>query len=241
LVPARLSAADEKRWVATMLERLAARERRRRPTDDALLERARDLSRRFLDDAVTPRSVRWVANQRTRWGSCTPQDGTIRLSDRLLGMPGWVIDYVLIHELAHLREPGHGPGFWQLVRRYPKADRARGYLEGVAATANLPIAADTDTEVPDAAAPDADVPDPEALRPEERTDSEPFDPELPDPELPEPERPDPEIPDTAVLDADVLDLEAAGPGGAAAGPGGAADDVDDAGGGAGAATGEVVS
>lgn len=142
LVPARLSRADEKRWVATMLERLAARERRRRPTDETLLERARELSRRYLDDEVTPRSVRWVANQRTRWGSCTPQDGTIRLSDRLLGMPGWVIDYVLIHELAHLREPGHGPSFWALVRRYPKAERARGYLEGVAAAANLPIAAD---------------------------------------------------------------------------------------------------
>lgn len=144
LVPARLSAADEKRWVATMLERLAARERRRRPNDETLLGRARELARRYLDEDVTPRSVRWVTNQHTRWGSCTPQDGSIRLSDRLLGMPGWVIDYVLIHELAHLRVPGHGPGFWALVRRYPKADRARGYLEGVAAAANLPIAADTD-------------------------------------------------------------------------------------------------
>jgi predicted metal-dependent hydrolase len=64
-------------------------------------------------------------------------DGTIRLSERLQGMPSWVIDYVLVHELAHLLVPGHGPDFWQWVKRYPRTERARGYLEGVSAAAGL--------------------------------------------------------------------------------------------------------
>jgi predicted metal-dependent hydrolase len=75
----------------------------------------------------------------SRWGSCTTGDGTIRLSDRLQSMPVWVIDYVLLHELAHLLEPGHNARFWQLVDRFPKSERAKGYLEGIAAAANLDL------------------------------------------------------------------------------------------------------
>ncbi|MFC4050593.1 M48 family metallopeptidase [Actinomadura syzygii] len=143
MVPSRLSKAEEEQWIATILERLEERERRRRPTDADLQSRARDLSRRYLAGRADPVSVRWVANQRARWGSCTPDDGTIRLSTRLRGMPSWVVDYVLVHELAHLLIPGHGADFWELVGNYPKADRARGYLEGVAAAAHLPLEADT--------------------------------------------------------------------------------------------------
>jgi len=139
LLPARMSRAEEHRWVGVMLERLAAQERRRRPSDAELLNRARVLCRRYLDDVSPPASVRWVSNQGMRWGSCTPSDRTVRLSSRLRGMPSWVIDYVLVHEIAHLVEPGHTPAFWDLVRRYPQADRARGYLEGVAAAAQLPL------------------------------------------------------------------------------------------------------
>ncbi len=136
-VPARMSKAEEARWVAVLLERLAKSERRRRRGDDDLGERARVLSRRYLDGRAAPRSVRWVDNQGGRWGSCTPADGTIRLSHRLQGMPDWVVDYVLLHELAHLIEPGHGPRFWALLEPYPRLERARGFLEGVAATASL--------------------------------------------------------------------------------------------------------
>lgn len=144
MVPAGLSASDEREWIDTVLRRLAARERRRHPSDDALFDRARELSRRYLGGRAAPASVRWVTNQHSRWGSCTPDDGTIRLSGQLRGMPGWVVDYVILHELAHLIEPGHGPAFWRLVNRYPKTERARGYLEGVAATARLPLAAEAD-------------------------------------------------------------------------------------------------
>ncbi|MFC7327695.1 M48 family metallopeptidase [Marinactinospora rubrisoli] len=137
LVPASFSRAEEQRWVDRMLQRLAAREERRRPSDDALQARATELAERYLGDMVRPASVRWVDNQNARWGSCTPADRSIRLSRRLSGMPGWVVDYVLIHELVHLVVPGHGRDFWQLVQRYPKAERARGYLEGVSAAPRL--------------------------------------------------------------------------------------------------------
>lgn len=139
MMPAGLSAAEEREWIATVLERLDRRERRRQPSDAALFDRARELATRYLDGRVAPVSVRWVSNQHSRWGSCTPADGTIRLSAQLRGMPGWVVDYVLLHELTHLLEPGHGPAFWKWVNRYSKTERARGYLEGVAATAGLPL------------------------------------------------------------------------------------------------------
>lgn len=141
LLPARMSASDERRWVAQMLERLDAKERRGR-RDTSLLERATALSRRFLDGNARPASVNWVDNQASRWGSCTPADGSIRLSSRLQGMPSWVIDYVIVHELAHLLVPRHGPDFWALVERYPRTERARGYLLGVAAAAGLKITDD---------------------------------------------------------------------------------------------------
>ena len=137
LIPARMSLAEERRWVTAMLERLARQDRKLRPGDSALLERAVALSRRYLEGAPVPANVRWAGNQGSRWGSCTPADRTIRLSDRLQGMPGWVLDYVIVHELVHLRVPGHGADFWAEVARYARTERARGYLEGVSATAGL--------------------------------------------------------------------------------------------------------
>jgi len=143
LIPARFTKREEAEWVETMLGRLDRRESRRRPSDDLLVARAQELSRRFLDGKAVPDSVRWVENQQARWGSCTIDDGSIRLSHRLQGMPEWVIDYVLLHELTHLLEPGHGPDFWALVDRYPRTERARGYLEGVSEAAGLPWTDDT--------------------------------------------------------------------------------------------------
>jgi hypothetical protein len=142
LIPARFTPTQEREWVSRMLERLSAQERRRRPNDDELLVRAASLSERYLGGLARPVSVSWVGNQNSRWGSCTPADGTIRLSSRLLGMPGWVIDYVLLHELAHLVQPGHGPKFWSLMESFPRTERARGFLEGFAAARDLPIGED---------------------------------------------------------------------------------------------------
>ena len=134
LIPAAFSPAEERRWVAQMVAKLQTREERRRRSlggDEDLMARARVLSEAHLDGLAVPTSVRWVDNQQRRWGSCTPADGSIRLSSRLRSMPEYVVDYVLVHELVHLLEPGHDARFWSLVARYPRAERARGFLEGV--------------------------------------------------------------------------------------------------------------
>ncbi len=68
---------------------------------------------------------------RHRWGSCTPEDGTIRVSSRLAAYPSWVLDYVLVHELAHLVVPNHGPDHDAWVDRFPYSERARGFLIAV--------------------------------------------------------------------------------------------------------------
>jgi predicted metal-dependent hydrolase len=136
LIPQRMSRADERVFVDQMVQRVLAREARSvgARSDDELLARARRLASAYLIDdqgrAPAPSSVRWVANQQQRWGSCTPSTGAIRISDRLRSMPDWVIDYVVLHELAHLAEPTHSTRFWQLVGRYPDAEKAKGYLEG---------------------------------------------------------------------------------------------------------------
>ena len=130
LVPARLSAADERRWVARMVDQLAGSEARRRPSDAELLARATALSARYLGSRAAPRSVRWSSTQQHRWGSCTPADGSVRISVRAKGLPGWVLDYVVLHELAHLLVATHGPEFWAELITYPRTDRARGFLEG---------------------------------------------------------------------------------------------------------------
>ena len=133
LVPARISAADEMRWVDTMVDRLARQDAKRKPSDDGLAARAETLSRQHLAGRAKPASIRWVGNMNSRWGSCTPTDRSIRISERLTGTPSWVLDYVVVHELAHLLVPDHSPAFWQLVSAYPKAELARGYLLGLAA------------------------------------------------------------------------------------------------------------
>jgi predicted metal-dependent hydrolase len=122
-IPAHLSDAEEDHWVDTMTQRF---DRRRAADRVDLTARAASLSRRFgLRRAA---EVTWSERQRTRWGSCSVDSGRIRISTRIAGAPDWVLDYVIVHELAHLTEPNHGKAFWALVDRFPKAERARGYL-----------------------------------------------------------------------------------------------------------------
>lgn len=122
-IPARMSPAEEARWVTEMVARFQ-RKQATAPID--LAARAEVLAARY--GLQQPASIRWVDNQEWRWGSCTPSDRTIRISTRLAGFPHWVIDYVVVHELAHLSVAGHGRDFWELVNRYPKTERARGFL-----------------------------------------------------------------------------------------------------------------
>lgn len=100
--------------------------------DDKVLEKcANALNKRYFGGKLKWQSIRWVTNQNTLHGSCTPVNGTIRISHRLNNMPNFVRDYVIMHELAHLKEANHGKQFWKLVNRYPQTERARGYLMAV--------------------------------------------------------------------------------------------------------------
>ncbi|WP_026555551.1 M48 metallopeptidase family protein [Arthrobacter sp. 35W] len=136
-IPAHFTAAQELHWVERMLAKLEARTVRQAgpgrtaPGDDALMARAAALSQRYLGGRATPLSVRWVSNQRSRWGSCTPSRRTIRLSNQLQGMPEWVVDYVILHELAHLLVPSHSPAFWAELAGCPRQEEAKAFLNGV--------------------------------------------------------------------------------------------------------------
>lgn len=133
MVPASMSAREEKRVVAELVAKLDARETKRHvaASDDALARRAADLAARYVPEAPAPTSVRWVTNQNSRWGSCTPARGSIRLSHRLQEMPSHVVDAVLVHEITHLVVAGHGPHFDAVATRYPRMTEAMGFLDGV--------------------------------------------------------------------------------------------------------------
>lgn len=133
-IPGHFTRTQELLWVRRMLEKLEARPAGSgvAGSDAALLQRARELSGRYLAGRAEPASIRWVSNQNGRWGSATPARGTIRISDKIEGMPAWVVDYVILHELAHLLESGHGPAFWQLLSGYPHLERAKAFLAGAA-------------------------------------------------------------------------------------------------------------
>lgn len=122
-IPARASKAEEARLVEVFRRRY---ERSTRSEQTDLAARAAVLAKRY--DLPRPADIRWVTNQAHRWGSCTPATGVIRLSDRMAGYPPWVVDAVIVHELAHLVEHSHGPRFQALVARYPLLERAEGYL-----------------------------------------------------------------------------------------------------------------
>lgn len=132
-LPAGLPQAEEQRLLEGVVRKVTDRHRRVETGGDAeLTERADVLADTYLD-GVRAQRVTWSTRMGARYGSCTPSDGSVRISSQMADHPTFVSDYVLIHELAHLQVTGHSPTFHALVARYPEADRARGYLEGYAA------------------------------------------------------------------------------------------------------------
>jgi predicted metal-dependent hydrolase len=76
---------------------------------------------------VSYRRIR-IGGQRTLWGSCSPR-GTLSFNWRLVLAPPEVLDYVVVHELCHLRVPNHSPRFWELVGRHrPRWREQREWL-----------------------------------------------------------------------------------------------------------------
>lgn len=130
-IPARMSRAEETRWVDHMRKKLLDKRGRKEASrsNEALEARARRLAQDYF--GALEFTIDWSSRQNQRWGSCTPLERTIRLSENLKTFPDYVIDYVIVHELAHLLIPDHSPAFWQLVAKYPLTDRARGFLEGI--------------------------------------------------------------------------------------------------------------
>lgn len=126
-VPAGMTPDAEAEMVATLVARVE-RKHAAESSGVSLAERAAKLARRY--GLQTPESVTW-AEQNDRWASCTSARGTIRISTRLARVPGWVLDAVIVHELAHLTEPNHSPAFWELANRYPRQERASGFLEAM--------------------------------------------------------------------------------------------------------------
>ena len=125
-VPLGMPTGVEQAEVEALVARL---EKRRARSDVDLAQRADLLSRRY--SLRTPTSIEWSTRQRALWGSCSTSDGLIRISDRLQGLPSWVLDYVIVHELAHLTHRRHDAAFYALADRYPQAERARGFLLAV--------------------------------------------------------------------------------------------------------------
>jgi predicted metal-dependent hydrolase len=129
--PATMSDSDLQPIIENLQRRWQRRQLRAKLDNKALQRRAQALNRDYFKGKLKWASVKWVTNQNSRFGSCTPAESTIRISHRLATMPVFVLDYVIVHELAHLVEANHGPRFWELVNRYPKSERARGYLMAV--------------------------------------------------------------------------------------------------------------
>ena len=122
-MPQWMTKAQEAEYVTSLVAKL---ERQHTAQVIDLPRRAGELAKRY--DLPTPASIQWVTNQQQRWGSCTPSTSEIRISDRIAAFPGWVLDAVIVHELAHLVHLHHSPEFWALAQRYPKTERAYGFL-----------------------------------------------------------------------------------------------------------------
>jgi hypothetical protein len=130
-IPARLRGRPRDQFVAELVERCMAQRPQASAHDGDLEERCAQLALLY-NDGVTPSSVRWVANQRQRWASCSPATREIRISTRLRQCPDWVVDAVLVHELAHLHEMDHSANFYAIANRYPRQAESAIFLEGLA-------------------------------------------------------------------------------------------------------------
>jgi predicted metal-dependent hydrolase len=130
--PAGMSTKDEQKWIDRMIERNERWRQRRtlKNSDTWLQQHAQELNKKYFDGALNF-FIMFVTNQNSRFGSCTSIDKTIRISERVIAMPSWVQDYIIIHELTHLLYPDHSKKFWSKVNQYKYAERAKGYLIAV--------------------------------------------------------------------------------------------------------------
>jgi len=137
-IPARLKGRERRAFVDDLVARLV-NQRPQNTAGDASLEGRAAVLAELYNDGVTAASVRWVSNQRTRWASCSPATREIRVSSRLRQCPEWVIDAVLVHELAHLQEADHSTAFYEIAHRHPRQAESALFLDGFALGLGLRI------------------------------------------------------------------------------------------------------
>ena len=134
--PKRVPQRELDRHVDQILKEVKRKRTQVRARADADLEAtAGKINKKYYGGELSWHSIRWVSDMKKRLGSCTtggPTDGDIRISDRVKGWPAWVVEYIIAHEMAHRRHPNHSKDFWALVNRYPKTERARGFIMGLA-------------------------------------------------------------------------------------------------------------
>ncbi|WP_101572484.1 MULTISPECIES: M48 family metallopeptidase [unclassified Brevibacterium] len=129
--PVRYSVEHNIRSLTDLFNRLAARDH---SSASDLVAVADEMNARYFDGRLRPQSIRWVTNQNiSRWASTTTSSGDIRVSHRLQAVPRWVLETVIVHELAHLQVGPHNKAFHELADRHPRQAEAKLYLEGFSA------------------------------------------------------------------------------------------------------------
>ena len=130
LVPDWMPGAERERWAEEMRRRIEKRMVRAQPSDEKLAARASVLNDRHFGGRLRWTSIAYTELSHL-WGSCTFTLGAIRIARRAASLPDWVLDYLLVHELAHLEHSDHGPAFHELENRYPLTERAKGFLMAI--------------------------------------------------------------------------------------------------------------
>ncbi len=129
LLPVGLTIEKEKNIITEITDKIEKQKQKRRiNSDEYLVKRFQKLNDEYFQGKLKITSILFVTNQKRVNGSCTPTRGTIRLSHKLLEMPSWVLDYVIMHEMTHLLYPNHSREFWNKVAEYRLTERARGFL-----------------------------------------------------------------------------------------------------------------
>ncbi len=128
-LPLGMHREEERRIIEKMKEKIEKKKLKRQLNkDDYLIKRFNEFNRKYFQGKLKVNSIEFVMNQERVTGSCTPNKCTIRLSHKLLKMPKWVLDYVIMHEMTHLVHPDHSKEFWTKVGEYKYTERARGFL-----------------------------------------------------------------------------------------------------------------
>jgi predicted metal-dependent hydrolase len=140
-VPAWMPDGEAERIIAAHRDWIASERAKQRPrlrldptfvSESEARRAARELVTMLAEEEADELDVRWsrieIRDQRSRWGSCSTR-GTLSFNWRLVLAPFDVLDYVVVHELCHLREPNHSRRFWRLVEsRRPNWRTQRAWL-----------------------------------------------------------------------------------------------------------------